>query len=337
MAATTTANPADVANRYQQYFAKQLLLTTVNVLRLQEFAKMVDLPRNAGSTSVTFFRRRAADSSQVQSLAEGVPISTYTEVTTEKVQVTLAQLGQAYKQSDIITWTDIYDWLKTAIETMGEDAALKCADILRAAIMTDATYGLLNSNGNQERFAGQLNTGNSAADFAAVLGLNAPQAKWSRTGALFCVTQLRKNKTPKIGSGYVSAVAPEVIHDAVQDKDWLDAAKYSTPDKLAKGEIGTLDGIRYIDDTNPHRENVYGTYSATGSVYTSLYFGKDAYGLTKLAGTSSPKAPSMTILRNADKSDLLNQFVLAGWKAYYQAICLNKAFIVAYRTKSTFA
>jgi N4-gp56 family major capsid protein len=337
MAMMSTSNPADVANRYQQFFSKKLLQQAVNQLRSQEFAMQAELPRNAGSTSITFFRRRAADDSQVQTLVEGVAINTFTEVTTSKVQVSLVQLGEAAKISDIMRWTDIYNWLNQSVEVMGEDCALKASSVIRAAILAEATYGLLNSNGNQERFAGVPNTGNSGNDFATLNAMNAAAAKWTRAGALFAVTQLAANNAPMINGGYVGILAPQIKHDVVQDKDWLEASKYSNPSALYKGEIGSLDGVRYVIDTNPHRENVYGTHSATGAVYSTLYTGKDAYGVAKLAGTQSPYKPQVIILTQPDKSDPANQFVTVTWKAYYAAVTLNKNFIVAYRSKSTFA
>jgi N4-gp56 family major capsid protein len=336
MSMSTTSNPADVTNRYQTVYSKSLLEQTVNLLRKQEFAQQAELPRNMGSKKVKFFRRRAGSSAEVQALTEGVAISTFTEVATENVEVTLAQVGEAFKQSDIASWTDVYNWLNQAVEVMGEDCALKCDDLLRDAIMFDATNGLINSNGKSERFCGVPYSGNSATDFTALAALGAATAKWTRLAGLTACTQLRVSKAPKVNGGYVGIIAPEVIHDALQDKDWLDAAKYSAPDKMYNGELGKIDGVRYIEDTNPARENVYGTYAAAGSIFTTIYTGKGFYGVTKLAGTNSPWKPSIVILKAPDKSDPIGQFTVASWKAYYQAVCLNKAFGVALRSKVTF-
>lgn len=332
----TTSNPADIVNRYQIYFSKKLLVQTVDSLVLHQFAVTQDLPRNAGATSMRFFRRREGDASQVQTLAEGTPISTFTEITTEKVDVNLVQLGEAAKSSDIVLMTDIFDHLNMNIEVMGEDCALKADTVTRNAVLLDGTYGLLGSDSNQERFAGVANTGVSADDFATLLGKSANDTKINRARALVCATQLRANKAPRINGSYVAVLPPEIQHDLVQDDDWLEAAKYSRPDMLFKGEVGMLDGVRYIAGTNPLRESAYGVEDPAGPVFTTLFFGKGAYGVAKLAGTQSPHKPKVFINNQPDKADPLNQFAVVGWKAFYAAVCLDKRFVVALRSKSTF-
>jgi N4-gp56 family major capsid protein len=344
MAMQTTTNPADVADRYQRYFSRQLLYHAVNSLKLHDYAAQRDLPKNAGATFIRFYRKRVADDSQVETLTEGVASSTFTEVSSSKIDVDLAQLGEKTKISDIRTWTEIFNWLQQSIGTMGEDAALKCDSVIRNAIVSDSTNGLKDIDGDgQERFCGVGTTGYtpgaaSTVDYASLLGTGPASAKLTRVYGLMAATQLRVNKTPKIGGKYICILPPQIQHDVVQDPDWLDKAKFSTPEKLEKGVIGELDGVEYYEATNPFIEGaVYGTYNSSGSVYSALYFGRDAYGVVKLAGTSSPMKPSVTILKDADKSDPHNQFSIAAWKAYYAAVCLNTEFIVNVRAKSTFA
>lgn len=313
----TLTNPADIANRYQTYFQRKLLPKLVYNLVMDQFGDHVDLPKNVGAKTMRFYRKRQADSSQVSTLTEGVALATYTEVTTGYVDVTLAQLGQITKLSDILQWTDIFNWLEQSIDTMGDDAAKKCDDIIRAAIV----LAMLNSNtlNGFERFCGVPSTANSANDFATLAALPANQTQWTRNAGLGAVTQLKVNKVPMSGGRYVAAVAPAVVHDIRKDDALLKLMQYSKPEMMFNREMFTLDGARYVEHDNAHQETVYGTYLSTGAVYTTMYIGRNAYGVPKLAGTSSPMAPQVVINNKAEKVDLLNQYALAGWKAYYQA------------------
>lgn len=335
MAMTTTSNPADVANRLQIYFSRKLLQHAINTLRLNEFGQQADLPKNQGSKEIRWFRKRRAKTDDVVALTEGVPISTFTEVEMEPITATLAQFGEATKISDILRMIDIFNPLNENIATMGEDAALHADTITRNAIIA----GMLNSNNPNERFAGVANTGVSATDFATLVAAQAADAKLTRAAALGAVTRLKSRAcmAPRIGAEYICLVPAELTHDLAQDKDWLEAAKYSNVQALYKGEIGKLDGVRYIEHTNPFVESTtYGTFNGAGGIYSALFFGRDFFGVPKLAGTSSPWKPQVIINDKPDKSDPLNQFVTAGWKVFWQAKLLNNLFGVVLRAKTTF-
>lgn len=332
MALQTLANPATVADRLQTYFSKLLLQHAVHELVLGQFGMKAELPQKASSKTIRFFRREEADSSRVSALTEGVPLATYSEISLEYVDVTLGQLGEIVKLSDVLEMVDAYEPLQQNIAGMGEDAALKADDVIRNQIVAD----MQNLDNGQERFAGIAQTNDGSVDFASAFAAASSVTKLTRTAALSAATQLKKNKAPKINGRYIGVISPEVAHDLRGDTDWLEAAKYSNVQALYNGEVGVLDGIRYIETTNPHRENAYGTYNAAGALYSNFFLGNNAYGTPKMAGTSSPFAPKVTILDKADKSDPLNQFMMAGWKVFWAAKVLNSNWVVNVRSKSTF-
>lgn len=347
MSMTTLANPADVADRLQTVFTKKLLEHAKPTLRLAEFAMKRPLPQNSGSKTIRFFRKRVADASQVQKLTEGTPITTFTEVALTKVDVELQQYGEATKISDVLKLIDMYPVLQMNIATMGEDCALQADTVVRDALVAnpaasawvpDTQTTLYGSNGAQERFASAIAdiTTTSANRFATLLAAAAADSKLTRAKALTAVTQLKVNNTPKVNGKYVCVVPPQLVHDLRQDTDWLDAAKYSAVSKLYNDEIGELDGVRYVEATNPFIEgNTYGTYNAAGTILSALYFGRDAFGAPELAG-NSPYSPRIIVNDKPDKSDPLNQFCTAGWKSFWASILLNSSFIVAVRAKSTY-
>src|SRR4051812_16628765 len=98
MATTTTTT---LSNEYQKFFSKELLQQAVQLTVLDQFALKQPLPKKKGAKIISFFRRsKAAVNSagvvaNVQTLTEGTPISSFSDATLDRVDVTLAQYGEA--------------------------------------------------------------------------------------------------------------------------------------------------------------------------------------------------------------------------------------------------
>lgn len=338
MAMMTTSNPSSMTDMYQTYFNRQLLKPLEYGLVLAKLAYQKDLPMKKGAVTMRFFRRQKADSSTVESLTQGVAPTNFQELPSGYVDVTLAQIGQVVKLSDILQWTQIFDWLEQSTQWMGENAAKKCEEVIRNIIIST----MLNSNGNFERFAGLPNTGNSATDFTTLFGAPANNAKFTRPEALKCITQLKQALVPMVNGRYAAAIAPQVMHDVRLDTTWVQTGEYQKADSLFNRDSITLDGARYMETDVAEKENVYGTYADSGIIFTTMFIGSQAYGVPKLTGTSSPQAPQVIINNGPDKTDPLNQYTLAGWKAFYNALMLTTNLtgdpfrVCLFRSKSTF-
>lgn len=371
MAMTTTANPASVADRIQIHFSKKLLEVQVDELRLDQFAMKADLPMNAHSRSIRFFKPALASSTlygasptatsdvigkfDVGTADEGNPISTFRENDWTKVDVSLEQYVQATKISDVISMIDAYQPLKQNIDLMGRDAALFWDSLQRNSVVgsthpdgssTPLTHGSNGTNGCELFVNGDgtyLNAGTSATNFATLSGLTKAQGKAFRAFIVAAGTRLRVNKAPKIGGQYVCMLPPQVMQDLCLDSRYENAFQGRGNDGVYKGQIGSIDGFRFIEHTNPFIEDeTYGTYDSTdndsdGLIYSTLFLGANAFGAPKLAGTNSPLKPRVFINDKAEKSDPANQFITAAWKIFAMAMGLDSRNIVVGRSKSTFA
>lgn len=330
MAATTTTT---LSNTYQTYFSKKLLQHAEQELRLNEFATEAELPKNLGSKIIQWFRPAVAVASEVQTLSEGTPISTFRDVTYTAVSATLAQYGEAAKITDVVTMTGLFDALQQSIQTMGEDCALHADGLTRDALCHAST-------GLTKMYAQGL------ANFAGLIGASIANSKLTGADLLRSATKLMINRAPRKDGGYVAVIPPQCSYDIKRDSDFLDAAKYSNVKALYKGEIGSLWGVRCVEATNPFQEDeTEGTYASSfssggsntlGLVYTTIVTGRDAFGTPKLAGTQSPWKPSVIINDKPDKSDPLNQFITAGWKSFWAAKVLNADYGIALRARSGF-
>lgn len=358
-ATATTTNPADFANRIQTYFNPKLLKALQFNLVLAQYGQQKDFP--AIGTTIRFFRPRAASKASVVAVVEGVTPVNKTEVAVGYVDVPLAQRGALAEVTDIVQAIDLLDTVGTYTTTMGGDAALDFDSVVRDSLIagllnSDATYKYgptATQQGYAERFAGVVNTGVSATDFAAHKALGIAQSKMTRARHLLAVTQLKAARVPTIGGKFVAAVSPIVMNDVRSDADWLvSAQRVDNAQGLYKNAQIELDGAVFVENDNSFVEDVYGTYGDTnlagvgnGSVFTTLYLGAEAFGVPGLSNKragGSPMGPRIQVLSQADKSDPLNLKTSIAWKSFYGA----KPFItnvtgefphyVLLRTKATF-
>lgn len=329
MAITSTAS-SGIAGQLQKHYDPKLLLHAKQELRLNEFGKKpTPLPKKAGSKQIAWQRRVVGAANNVQTLVEGTPIAVFTELTYEEVTATLVQYGEASRFTDVSEWVALNQLLKDGIALMGEDCALKADEITRVVIIAGVTA------------AGQKRYGSGLADFTALSAATQAQGKMTATDALNAATRLKINRAPKIGGYYIGVIPPQVSRDMMDDGDWLESAKYSDVEKLYKGELGRIHGVRFVEATNPHIEDeAEGTYdivddNGDGLIYATIITGADAYGVANLTG-QGPEKPQIIIVNTPDSANPLNQFVTAGWKAFYTAKVLNENFMVVLRSKSTF-
>lgn len=330
---TTTSTV--LVDTYQTYYSKKLLDHATHELRLNEFAMEAELPKNIGAKTIRWFRKPQADATQVQTLTEGTPISNFREVPLTPIEATLVQYGEAAKITDIVDMTGLFDALQQNIETMGEDCALH-SDGATRDVLCHASTGLT------KMYAQSL------ANFAAVAGATAANAKIVPGDLLRAGTKLQINLAKKLNGNWVAILAPQHAYDIKNHDDFVDVVKYKDTIKIYKGEIGTLWGVRCVEATNPFQEDeTEGTYASsfsgagtntTGFIYTSIITGKGAYGTPKLSGTQSPWKPKVMIVPpgKAEKADPLGQYGTAGWKSYWVSKVLNSSFGIALRGKTEF-
>jgi len=304
--------------------SRELIKHAIQATRKAEFAKKVKLPKQQGGKTVSVFRRVAGAASNVQSLTEGTAINTFTSVTYTEVNITLSQIGEAIKYTDIANYVQLLDVLRDGIALMGEDCALKVDDLVNTELKAGTT----------KRYAQGL------ANYAALVAASTAAGKIIATDLLDSCTNLKINRAPTFDGDYVMIAAPQVTRDLMNDNDWLEAAKYSAVGKLFNGEAGKLHGVRVVEDTAPWREDTggsEGTYAGSGGVFASYIVGKEAYAWTDIGDLGNPNSPKIIINDKPDKSDPLNQFITAGWKGYCGAKILNNSFFVVLRSLTQYS
>jgi N4-gp56 family major capsid protein len=320
-----TTTTTELAHQFQTVFNKQLLERAMQRVVLDQFATKSPFPKNAGAKTMRMFRLESGSAANVSTLTEGVPLTTYSEVGLDYVEATLVQYGQVYKISDVLGLTELFSTLLASKSRMAEESALHADQIVRNVLIAGATQKLY-ANGDAD-----FNTlvADTTAGYLAIKDL------------LRAMTTLEINRAPRKDGEYFAVVPPQVAYDLMLDTQWfIPVNTYQDKTNVVKGEVGKWFNVRVVIATVPFREantnGTEGTFAGSGPIYSTIVTGADAYGTPIMAG-NSPYSPHIYINDKADKSDPLNQTVLAGWKSYWAALVLNAAWYVVIRSKTSFA
>jgi N4-gp56 family major capsid protein len=329
-------------NILRRYFEPTLLKTAKDNLQLAKFAKREKLPTGANSDStVRFFRRKATTLSAagivndsttgnavVSSLVDGTPLTTRRDMADyDVVNATLLQIGSAARASDINTAQQMFKLVKDTVTLMGEECALHL-DIKLADLLVDGALA-----GNKVYAGGATST-------ATLNALSASAGKVTMDEFLKAATNIKALRGSPIGGTFKAVTPVQCTLDIQKDADWIDAQNYASPENRIKGQLGKYGSVEFYETSNGYIEDLAdaaeGTYDSSGTDgYVSFVLGADAFGTVELSG-QGPYAPRIYIHDQGDKSDVLNQTIVVGWKAFWVGVVLNSSWYSVIRSKSTF-
>lgn len=156
--------------------------------------------------------------------------------------------------------------------------------------------------------------GDKRANRAGITAADTMQADFLRRA----VTKLRsRDAKPYDGVFYLCFMHSFQYGDLqenVPNNAWMEWSKYTTPEKLFKGEVGALYGARVMHSSNIQK------FNSTVDVYPATMIGKGAYGVTEFANVKSIyQAPG-----SAGTSDPLEQRATVGAKVDFASKRLNE-------------
>jgi N4-gp56 family major capsid protein len=222
--------------------------------------------------------------------------------------VTIAQYGAFVKGSDIVTVVTLDPLLDNISEEQGVQAGLTIETIDRDALNTGTTV----------RYAGGV------AGRANVAAGN----KLTSAEIVIAVRTLLVNKAaPVKGMDYAAIIHPFTWADLIQDTSIvaaMNAGSTQGGNKLFDGELVRYMGVRFVEST---MAKVFtGAGSGGINVYSTLFFGKNAYGTLELESMGMetiyhPKG-------SAGAADPLNQLWTHGWKVTHAIKILQDLFML---------
>ena len=304
----TTESPGMTAEM-KTYYSKYLIANARAKLVHDQFGQTHPIPKNGGKTIE--FRKYSPLPKATTPLTEGVtPQGGTLEVST--ITSTVKQYGSYIPLTDVLLLTAIDNNLVQALDLLGGQSG---------ETLDTVTREILNGGTCVQYAEGQVDS-RSALTQDMKLTVNA---------VLLAARFLKKQNAQRIDGSYVAIIHPDITYDIMRDPEWKDWTKYTTPEKMFRGEIGKIGNVRFVETTEAK------IFAKAGSgqcdVYSTLVLGANAYGVTSVEGGGL-----QTIVKPLGSGeDPLNQRATAGWKAIKTAERLVEQFMVRIETGSTFS
>lgn len=283
------------------YYDTELLENARSNLVFTQFGRRVALPANRGRT-IEF--RKWNTLPNASALTEGV-IPTGEKLGMTYKTASLAQYGMYVAMTDLLDLHAIDNVLLGATEELGASAAETMDKLVRNVLMT----------GTNVMYADTVDATSGAK--TTPTGYNQMTADNNRLtpdAVNKAVTWLKKCKAPTFNGKYIAILHPSVSYDLRSSPEWIEAHKYAATTEIFNGEIGELHGVRFVETTNAKiTEQTIKTGASTtgeGIVYSTLFLGKDAYGLIDPEGGSL----EMIIKPKSQAGGPLEQYSTAGYK-----------------------
>ena len=137
--------------------------------------------------------------------------------------------------------------------------------------------------------------------------------------------------TEPIRESYIAICHPDLRQDIQALPGFVAAEKYSDQGDAIEGEIGGVEGIRFITTTQavPFKDagdtkgvaNCVSTGSSNADVYPVLIFAEDAIGCATLGGMDSLR--SKVVMPKPGPGDPLGQRGTVAWDTFYSCIILQ--------------
>lgn len=275
-----------------------------------QFGQARNIPKNGGKRIE--FRRFEQLPKALTPLTEGVTPEGQT-MTVTKLEAEVKQYGGYVSLSDQISMTAIDNVVVEATTSIGNQAGGTLDTISREA---------LNAGTNVLYAEGQVS---SRAEIAADMKLTVKAIKMA-------VRALKVQNTQKINGHYVAIIHPDCSYDITNDERFIEVVKYKNPERIYEGEIGTLEGVRFVETTEAKKFVKAG--AAGIDVYSTLLIGANAYATTNIEGGGLETI--IKPLGSGGTSDPLNQRSTVGWKAMKVTEILSQQYMIRIETASTY-
>ena len=312
---TNVTTDAGLSDEMKTYYSTYLIRLAEPLLVHDQFGQKHPIPKNGGKQIE--FRKYDSLPKALTPLTEGVTPNGQ-KLTMDTITATVVQYGGYVELSDILMLTAIDNNLMEATRLIADQAS-KTLDTV--------TREVLNGGTNVQYAEGQVSARN-----ALVGGQETGNHYLTIDAVRKAVRFLKVMNARRINGDYVGIIHPDVAYDLMSDPKWVNVKTYSDPSGIYNGEIGKIEGVRFVETSEA---KVFTGEGASGrDVYSTLVMGADAYGVTEI--TDGGLQHIVKQLGSAGTADPLNQRATCGWKATKVAERLVEQYLVRIETASTF-
>jgi len=285
------------------YYADYLIDNAEPSLVHDRFAQKHDIP--AGNGKTVQFRKYDPLPKITDPIAEGVTPTGQT-INMGIVNATVAQYGGYVELTDLLIMTAIDNNLLMATKLLGSQAGRTLDTISREVLVggTNVQYGE-GKVSSREQIVGGKEDGNCYLTVDAI-----------RRAVRF----LKNQNAEKIDGAYVAIIHPDCAYDLMSDPAWKYPHQYADPSAIFEGEIGKIEGVRFIESTE-------------AKVFHAEDLADGARTLTVESTMTSGYTVTFSSNGTVADNSLVGRAVLIGGKKYY--VSSNTSSIMALATDST--
>ena len=228
---TNVTTDGDLSVEMKTYYSDYLIDLAEPLLVHDQFGQKQPIPKNGGKTIE--FRKYSPLAKALTPLTEGVtPDGQKLAVT--NLTATVSQYGGYVTLSDVLLLTAIDNNLLQATELLASQAG-RTLDTVTREVLQGGTNVMYAQGGSARATLAYTNaTTNNNVTFDDIRK---------------AVRALKVQNTPKIKGSYVAIVHPDVAYDIMSDPKWVNVKTYSDPDGMYEGEIGKIEGVRFVETT----------------------------------------------------------------------------------------
>lgn len=302
-----TTTDAGMSVEMKEFYEKTLITMAEPELVFDQFSDKYPIPKNGGK--VIEFRKYDSLPKNTTPLEEGVtPSGSKMNITNIKSEVN--QYGDYIMLTDVLELTAIDNNVIQATKLTGSQAGRTLNTITRDVI----------SGGTNVMFAPKENGTEvlTRAELDATCRLNVDIF-------LQASAYLKSVNAQPIEDSYVCVIHPFAAYDVKKDELFESWNKYTTPEKMWKGEIGRIGNIRFVE--NSEARIIRDETCPDGlAVYQTMIIAAHAYGTTEVEGGGLEHIIKQK--GSAGSADPLNQRSTVGWKATKTAERLVEQYMI---------
>lgn len=224
----------DLSPEMKTFYSKDLIeMVSANLVHAQ-FGVKKSIPKNGGKSIE--WRKWSSFKKALTPLTEGVTPDG-TPVNVGYISKEVKEYGDYTTVSDVLELTAIDNVILEITSKHSENAGITLDTIVRNEIVqgTQVMYAPSVINGTPTEISHRYNLDSNA--------------KLTKAMVKKAVCQLKKMNAPKIDGSYVCIIHPSVASDLTDDPKWEDMHKYADVVTMFKGEIGEIEGCRFVEST----------------------------------------------------------------------------------------
>lgn len=228
---TNVTTDAGLSEEMKIYYSRRLIDLAEPELIHDQFGQKHPIPRNSGKTIE--FRKYDSLPKALTPLTEGVTPAGQ-KMSMGVIRATVKQYGGFIELSDVLMLTAIDNNLVQATRLLASQAG-RTGDTITREVLAGGT-NVLYSGGVTDR--SELVGGDTTEDNNNTLKVDDIRK---------AVRALKVQNAQKINGYFVGIIHPDVAYDLMNDKKWVDVKTYSDPDGIYEGEIGKIEGVRFVE------------------------------------------------------------------------------------------